>query len=202
VKKNKKKKILLEIEKKVISELVENPRISITDLSKKIKKTRTTTLKIFKNLLKTNKINISTGIHLNYLDVKLYFIKIHLKCLKDTIKYSNYFQKCPKFIMSFECISTNELFVIIWDDIKKFQNKNYYPCKCIIDKIQGDSNILECKIVSEINHLSPIFINEIISSKSKIYSDNFCNKVCFICKFYKTSCKGCPNSIFYNPHLI
>ncbi|MHA1360430.1 MAG: winged helix-turn-helix transcriptional regulator [Candidatus Helarchaeota archaeon] len=204
MKKNEKNKNLLEIEKKVIKELVENPRISITHLSKKIKKTRTTTSKIFKNLFKANYIYINTGINVNYLDIKLYLVKIHLKCLKDMIKYSNYFQKCPKFILSFESVSTNELFVIIWDNVKNFQNKNYFPCKCIIDKIQGEPNVLECKIVSEINYISPIFVNNIISSKSKTNSDNFCKKVCFFCKFYNNCCNGCPNSIllFYNHRLI
>lgn len=185
------------LERTILKELIINPRKTITNISKSINKTRTTTSKHLKNLLDNNKIKFFTTINLNSLDVEFFLIRIHIRRLIDAEYFTKLFQQCPKAIFSLYSQTYNNFVVLLYDEKVGLVKPNFIYCMHLIHRIQSDERVVNCEVESLCDLISPKFIP--IDKRVFLKNDNSppCGERCDHCVNYTSTCAGCPCTKYY-----
>ncbi|MFX1295072.1 MAG: winged helix-turn-helix transcriptional regulator [Promethearchaeota archaeon] len=201
---NYKKNRLSPIDKQIIGELIDDPRKSISDISRNINKTRTTTTKRLKNLIKNNIIKIDTNIKLDHLNINFYLLRITLKRREHIDSIVKFLEKCPKILNISITLLNNILQVIVFNENDILMKNNVFTCMHMIEHIKADQNIEECKFEAMINLLLPQYINlenfqKELSKSSKNIAP--CGIDCLSCSKYQKICHGCPTTEYYNGYL-
>lgn len=186
-----------DLEKSILREIIINPRNTVSNISKNINKTRTTTSKHLKNLIDQNKIKFFTNININSLNIEFFVIRISMKRFIDVEYFTNLFNSCPKTVFSLYIQSNNDLLVALFDEKSERINNKFFSCIHLIHRIQSDERVLKCEIEPLCDLIMPGFIN--IDSRMLIKSNKTtpCDECCGDCINYTRTCKGCPCTIYY-----
>ncbi|MBD3227156.1 MAG: winged helix-turn-helix transcriptional regulator [Candidatus Lokiarchaeota archaeon] len=204
VKYNAKKDIseIIPKEKKIIRELIKDPRKSFLRISKNVDKTRQTTSKIFKRLTAHEKIELNVSINPECLSLMYYIIRVELKRNQDADYFLNYFYRCPKTFLVVHSIIQNQIIAIIYEEFVNKSSSAVPCCKNLIDPIQSDPKVNSCVIEGLIRNLIPNFIPLDNRRLYKNNSNSPCNNNCNDCESYERQCVGCPGSKYYTGNFI
>ncbi|MCJ7731356.1 winged helix-turn-helix transcriptional regulator [Candidatus Bathyarchaeota archaeon] len=89
---------LEEIEVQILVALQENPRISISELSTKVKASRPTIIKTLTAMMEENKLLISSGVNARTNDCRLANVGINVSTPAARSRIIDVLQKCPKVL--------------------------------------------------------------------------------------------------------
>ncbi|MHA1382081.1 MAG: winged helix-turn-helix domain-containing protein [Candidatus Helarchaeota archaeon] len=189
------------LEKSILKELIANPRKTITNISKNIKKTRATTSKYLKNLIKDNKVKFFTALNKDSLNLEFFLVRIKIKRLIDVEYFIKLCSMCPKTILSLYSPLYNSLFVIMYNEKMNHIGNYSFPCMLLIHRIQADERVADCELDLLCDLITPTFININRNLIYKSSNHSPCGELCCNCKYYPQYCTGCPSTKFYKGDL-
>ena len=170
-----------EIEAKLLLELQENPRMSISGLSTLLGVSRPTINKTLDEMFKQEKMLITAGINAKYQKCKLANIGISVLTPDNRSRVVDILSKCPKILNIYRTPNTANLIVTLYglDEQSITSTMN-----CI-----GDLDQVEIKFS---NYLGTPLKNMAIPIVKGDNSDTPCGKNCFECMNHKNEwCTGC-----------
>jgi DNA-binding Lrp family transcriptional regulator len=178
-----------EIDLKIISNLIEDSRISMTDLAKKTGLSRPTVSARLKKLRENAILLTSSGLNLAKFGYKIANVSLEVVDETNRSEIEKILRICPRVLTGFRTSSKANYYASVWGENEQ----------TIISTIESFRDFQGVNII-EINYLGTPFKGEIIikppNPEKKITP---CGNICSECKRYENSlCLGCPTPLDYN----
>jgi DNA-binding Lrp family transcriptional regulator len=178
---------------KIIKELNDDPRISITDLSEKIRVSRLTISKRINRLKNEGILKTSCGFNLKNLGYKMAIVGLGVKSEKSRIKLENILIKCPRVYAIYRTLTKANILVELWGEDDQTINSTIESLRDLVNVDIVQTDYLGTPIHGKIL-IAPEYNNTEITP---------CKKNCFRChRFKKFWCKGCPVTKYYKNPLM
>ncbi|MFX1297648.1 MAG: winged helix-turn-helix transcriptional regulator [Promethearchaeota archaeon] len=197
----KKKFLLSEVEYQIISELIRNPRKTLSKIAETLNKNRATITKKFNKLLNDGIIKISINLNLNYLKNDFYLLRINIKSLDYASELFEFLKKCPKIIYISHSFIDNSFLVILCDENHEALKHKYFSCMHLIEQIQENPKIEDCHFETLLNPILPNYLTLDKLVLNRRAEKSPCKKDCTLCINYLETCTGCPSTIHYKGEL-
>jgi DNA-binding Lrp family transcriptional regulator len=183
---------LKEIDFKIIKELNEDTRISITDLSEKIGVSRQTIVKRINHLKNEGILITSCGFNLKKLGYKMAMVGLGVKSGESRTMLENILVKCPRVHTIYRTPNKANILVELWGEDDQTINST----------IESFRDLTNVDIVQTDYLGTPIHGEKLISPKHNNAEITPCEMNCSTCHRYNNLwCKGCPVTIHYKDPL-
>ena len=187
-----------EIDKKIISELIENGRVSYKHLGDVIGYTIMGVKRRVQNMLSKNIIKVSAGINVDSLNLHAALILLELESQEALSKCLERFKECPRIINLFTLLAGYNLAaLVIAEDRETLESESMEKCSL---RCMPGVRRTEFYPIGSI-HYSP-FLRMRINLATKNMEIAPCNVSCKSCIRYKDKkCVGCPATKYYRGPL-
>ncbi len=177
---------------KIISHLVEDSRMSVTELAKKTKSSRPTVTARLKQLIDNGALISQSGLNLIKAGYKIATASFEVIDDKNRFEFEKKLRACPRILTSYRTSSKANFQATIWGEDEQ-------TIKSTIESFRDFPGVS----IIEIDYLgTPIAGKVIISPPRPEDKETPCGKICSDCHSYQNSwCTGCPVSLDYkNPY--
>ncbi len=173
----------------IIKELASNPRISFLELANNLGVSRRTVRKRIEKMLAMEKFQFTIGVNYKRLNLDLMLVNLNGVNLKYLSEIELELENCPRIFWIAKDISKSNIHFLFGTE----KNHHHYYYMNIIEKLQLDSRVKECRVTSLNPELTPKFL---IFSKKQFPETSRrapCGSNCSLCdKFIDQKCTGCP----------
>lgn len=179
-----------EIDRKIISILQKNGRVTLQSIAKEV---GLSTMGVKKRLEKLLKENIKIKALINAKNLILAIIAMEIEDAESLRNIIEKFKDCPRIVRFFVTTGSFNLFALIWvEDYHTLESVSLEKCSL---RAQKGIRRFEIYPVQEV-HYEPFIDIKVTSEKSLEFAP--CGVHCGSCKRYKEErCMGCPSTRFY-----
>jgi len=186
-------KKLDDLDFKILHQVQNNGRISITELAESVDSSRPTVTSRLRQLLNNGQIIISGGLSLKAAEYKMACVGLEVKNEESRIKMEQYLSNCPRVVFVFRTPEKANVFVGIWGEEDQILNSTIESFRDHQDVDVIYSHYLGTPIYGDI----PINVNMAKDEKAP------CGVVCSECNRYENEwCLGCLVSVDYKNPLL
>lgn len=184
-----------EIDRRIISLLEENGRMTFKDIGKAIGFTSAGAKKRIEALLKTGLVQISALLNTEKLNLNLAFVFFEIESESKIREYLERFRKCPRVVSALTAVGKyNLIALMIAEDQKTFESMLLGKCA-----LRGE----DARTHIEVFPLGSQKLYLPISLALKQESVSPCGIRCATCGRYKDQyCFGCPSTEYYRGELF
>jgi len=187
-----------DVDKKIVSELQQDGRMTLLDLAKKVGYTSMGIKKRLQRLIENGTIKVSALINPKALGLHPAIVMLEMESAETMQELLNRFEKCPRVIQMFKTVGGFNLIALVIAETQE-----------TLESISMEKCSLRCSRGirrSEFYPISDTFfspflqIREDLAHKEKTVTP--CNVNCDPCKRYETqNCVGCPTTTHYRGTL-
>ncbi|MHC1591312.1 MAG: Lrp/AsnC family transcriptional regulator [Candidatus Helarchaeales archaeon] len=192
------KRIFDDVDRKILSLLRENGRMSLHELAKETSRSSTAIRKRLLKLTKNNIIHTTTLINLKKFNFYISFIRLEVEDVAARDAIYQRFRDCPRLISLYSTLGMdNMIALMLAEDRGTLESEQMQTCAIRSSKGVRRSEIT---LITEIfyNPYLPMRIELITKDKEKAP----CGANCAKCKRYKNeSCLACPATRYYRGPL-
>lgn len=176
---------------KIINELQQDCRISITELSQRVGASRPTITSRLKRLRDDDIVLINGGLNINKLGFKIVCVGIEVKNDESRSKVEGYLKACPRVLNLFRTPGKANLYTSLWGENDQTLNST-------IESFRDFPNV---EVVYTHYLGTPIHGSIAIPITIDLEDDTPCTVKCEKCHRYTNDwCLGCPSTVHYkNP---
>ena len=169
---------------KIIMELAENPRSTLTDLASKTKISRPTITTHLNSLIDSGLLLYQTGLSMRNLDFVTALVGIEVKSEEARIKAEKCLSCCPRVLNIFRTVGKANLHIYAWGEDEH----------TLTSTIESFRNLPHSDIISTTYLGHPIHGDFVIKIPGKKNTESPCGKqICTKCQTYLNgNCSGCP----------
>jgi DNA-binding Lrp family transcriptional regulator len=177
-----------EIDLKIISHLIEDSRISMTDLAKKTGLSRPTVSARLKKLRENEILLTPSGLNLAKFGYKVATVSLEVVDENNRSELEKILRICPRVLTGFRISSKANFHASVWGENEQ----------TILSTIESFRDFPGVNII-EISYLGTPFKGDIlIKPPNPVKEITPCGKICSECNRYANSlCLGCPTSLNY-----
>ena len=182
---------LNELDLKIVNQLYEDGRISISELAARIDSSRPTVTNRLERLIKDEIVEIKGGLNLRTLGFKIAYVGLEVKEEDARKDIEFYLKKCPRVLNIFRSTGKANIHLNIWGE----------DDETIKSTIESFRDLHNAEIIYTRYLGTPIYGNIIINLNTFYKTETPCGKICSECHRYTNEwCVGCPITIHYkNP---
>ncbi len=186
-----------EKDRKLISLLQENGRVSFSKISEVIGLTPMGVKKRYEKLTKEDKVKVKALINVEKLEILTAIVAMELESSEALEKMLNKFKNCPRIIKFFVTTGGYNLFALIFaEDYHSLESVSLEKCSL---RSQEGVRRFEMYPIQEV-HYEPFLDLKVVPEKKLKYAP--CGVHCGDCKRYEENrCLGCPATVYYRGKL-
>jgi Lrp/AsnC family leucine-responsive transcriptional regulator len=178
---------------KIIRELQQDSRISITELSQRVSASRPTVSSRLKRLRDEKIALINGGLNINKFGFKIVCVGLEVKNNESRIKVEGYLKACPRVLNIFRTPGKANLHLSVWGENDQTLNST----------IESFRDFPDVEIVYTYYVGTPIHGNIAIPITVDLENKTPCDADCEKCYRYTNDrCLGCPSTAYYKNPLI
>ncbi len=178
---------------RILEELKNDGRMSITDLAKQVNSSRPTVTNRLERLRKEGIMKFSAGLDLRNLGLKMALVSIEVSGDKNRKKFLEVMSQCPRVQTIFRTPDVANVQVGVWGEDES-------ALKSCIESFRDlpDVRIVDTKYLG-----TPIHGNVTIGVQLGDYKIAPCGNKCTMCSRYENEwCPGCPMTLYYRNPLL
>jgi Lrp/AsnC family leucine-responsive transcriptional regulator len=186
-----------DIDKKLISKLQENGRVSLSEIGGELGMSHVAVSKRLDKLIKANLVKINAGINSEELDMKVLFLGLETETMEIAEKIKEKYANCPRLLMFAPVTGTYNLFAMMVAEDTWSLESILGTCS-----MRAEPGIRKSETWFGNAPLIPEFLPINLAPEQIAPGKSKCNADCEKCNRYIINkCVGCPQSTVYRGSL-